>query len=82
MIPLTPGCHPIYKEGVCCPVSWVCPGEETTIDPFATTDEESPNGSSEEVTCPDGVNPRAVDHSDHPGPNVIKLFTTVIDECS
>ena len=65
---LLKGCAPIFKEGFCCPVDWMCPLpiEEprliTIQPPNAPLPPSVAIGSS--VRCPPGVNPRA-DYRDY-----------------
>ena len=52
---LLDGCQPVFRDGVCCPVDWVCPKlrlEEPQLAP-------PPPPISGSVACPPGVNPRS-----------------------
>lgn len=56
---LVQGCTPVYQEGVCCPIDWVCPLPEAEVK---LLDEGSmpppPISSSGSVVCPPGVDAR------------------------
>jgi hypothetical protein len=54
------GCQPIYKEGVCCPVDWVCPLSDQPHNPSAYENDPEFEAlqSQKKIECPAGVNIR------------------------
>ena len=60
---LLKGCAPIFKDGFCCPVDWICPlpVEEPRLITVAPPAPVAPPPSvaiASSVRCPPGINPR------------------------